>query len=338
MKTFGPASAKTSATSASHSRTGKRIPAGGFTATSRTKHEGERREEEGRLPLREPDGHLGGVEAEEQPAQHVDTVLGGDGDRLDGAVVGQQRLLADRGREPGTGERALQGQDEEPRGHGQPGQQPLAARRGGRGAAQARSTQDQGHGQALGARQRHERPRHGEAGGAPAAPPGEPAVEQQQGEEEEEGDVRAVEVSPDDRSAEGDEAAGEKPLALTGEAPGHARREGDRGEVERRPEEDGEGDEPLAPRAQRRGRGRGSRCGGGSWRRWSAPRRRCTGRGGPRPSPSRTARPRRGRSPGPRSGRRSSTAGGRGRRRRRPARAGGGRARADVSSQPPRLP
>ena len=172
MKTFGPTSAKTSATSASHSRTGKPQPGRRLHRHEQDEDEAERREEEGRLPLREADGHLGGVEAEEQPAQHVDTVLGGDGDRLDGAVVGQQRLLADRRREPGTGERALEGQDEEPRGHGQPGQQPLAARRGGRGAAQARGTQDQGHGQALGARQRHERPRHGEAGGAPAAPPG----------------------------------------------------------------------------------------------------------------------------------------------------------------------
>ena len=36
MKTFGPARAKTSATSASHTRNGKRMPSGAFTANSRT--------------------------------------------------------------------------------------------------------------------------------------------------------------------------------------------------------------------------------------------------------------------------------------------------------------
>ena len=57
------------------------------------------------------------------------------------------------------------------------------------------------------------------------------------------------------------------------------------------------------------------------------PRPRCTGRGGPRPWPSRTARRRRDRSPGPRSGRWSSTGRGRGSPRRPPARRGVARAR-----------
>ena len=56
MKTFGPASAKTSAMSASHSRTGKRSPAGGFTATSRTKTRASGGKKKAACPCEKPMG------------------------------------------------------------------------------------------------------------------------------------------------------------------------------------------------------------------------------------------------------------------------------------------
>ena len=216
-------------------------------------HEGEGREEEGGLSLREADRHLGGVEAEEEAAQHVDAVLRGGGERLDRAVVGQERLLADGGLQPGAGQQALQRQHQEARADRQPRQQSLAARRGG--AAEAGRAEDHRHREALGAREGDERARGGEGGGAAAARVREPAVEQEEREEEEESDVGAVEVAPDDGPAEGDEGAGEPPLPRSREALGHPGREGDRREEERGAEEDGERDEPLAPRPGRVGEG-----------------------------------------------------------------------------------
>ena len=213
--------------------------------------ERQRGEEEGRLPLGEADRHLRGVEAEEQAAQDVDPVLGRRGQGLDGAVVGQERFLPDRGLEPGAGDQALQRDDQQRRREGHPGQQPLAPRQGA--AAEAGRAEDEGDRQALRAREGHERPRRGEARGGRAVPEGEPPVEEEEGQEEEERDVGAVEIAPDDGPREGDEAAGEEPLACSRQAPGHPRGEGDRREVEASTQEDGEGHEAFAAGARRVG-------------------------------------------------------------------------------------
>ena len=219
------------------------------------------------MPLREADRHLGGVEAEEQAAQRRPPRTSRRG-RASPPGRSSAAATSRRPRSRATSPSATRwsAEHEEARGHGQPGEQALAARRGGRAPA---GSPRRGRGRSAGPPGEpgpRASPATREARGARAARPGEPAVEEQEGEEEEERDVGAVEVAPDDGPAEGDEGAGEEPLARPREARGRrARRAGStRGRARRRagPRR------RRAPRRgrRRRGRGRGAPCGGGSWR------------------------------------------------------------------------
>ena len=227
-----------------------------------------------RLP-READRHIGRIEAQQQPAHDVDAVPRGHGERLDRPVVGQERLLRDRGLEPGPRDHALQREDTQPHGDRGKGPEPVALLPPREG--QARERQPEREREPLRPREREQRTRHDEAARRAAGREREPALEQQECEEQEERDVRAVEIAPDHGARERDEGAASRPSrgparrapmrTASGSEAGRARRPA--GSRTRR-----------APRPERRRRARAPArpCGAGSWPPWSAPRPGCSGR------------------------------------------------------------